>query len=138
MIESATLAREVVDLHRFFEGWFRGELTDDDATFARFATALAPEFRMVSPSGGTIEHAELLVLLRRLHGSRRAEPDFRIEVAELKVRWQDAGRALVAYRERQRWPDRWSDRHTLAAFRPEPTAPLGIAWTDLQETWITS
>ena len=138
MIEAAAVVREIEELHRFFEGWFRGELGDDDRTYARFAAALAPEFRMVFPAGGTIGHADLLVLLRRLHGSRRAEPGFAIAVEDVEVRWTEGPRALARYREQQRWPDRWTDRHTLAAFRAEPSAPLGVAWTDLQETWIAA
>ena len=40
---------EIIELHRFFEKWFNGDLPDNDESFSRFSEVMALEFVIVSP-----------------------------------------------------------------------------------------
>ena len=59
---------EIVELHRFFEGWLGGTLPADEASFNRLTSALAEDFEMVGPDGRLIARAMLLEELRGAAG----------------------------------------------------------------------
>jgi len=43
--------QEVIGLHKFFEQWFKAEITNDKETLNRFHDVLADEFMLIMPSG---------------------------------------------------------------------------------------
>lgn len=127
----ATCRREIEDLHGFFEGWFTGERDD----FERVERALAPGFEMVTPEGARLGRAAILDSVRDSHG-RNDPGEFEIEVRNAE-RLADLGEhALVRYEEHQRTPDGETSRISTALFREDESAPHGVAWVDLHETWL--
>lgn len=119
---------EVAHLHDFFQGWFRGELDDED--FARCEAALAEDFIIVTPGGELIAREELLAALRRHRG--REPDDFTIET--LGRRCQQTNNVhLVTYEERQSGP-----RSTIRLSTAAITKTDGVfAWHSVHETWVT-
>jgi hypothetical protein len=124
--------REVVALHEFFVGWFRGELAE--SAFASCEGAFAPDFRMVTPEGAVHDRAAVVERLRAARG--RFPPDFSIEVIDPAPIWSADGAVLLEYVEQQYRDRRSTRRRSTALFTSEPSAPRGVYWRHLQETWI--
>jgi hypothetical protein len=130
-------AREIVELHGFFEGWFNDEL--DDAAFTRLEQALATDFVMVTPDGRVVERRTLLEGLRGARGAwtgGRDRPGGRIRVENVRAQWIGSGVAVLTYEE-------WQDRDGVArgrlssvVMRPRDDAPNGVEWVHLHETWL--
>ena len=97
-----TLVRdEVVTLHDFIAGWFRGEIADTDGRFETgFAAHLGTEFQNIQPAGVVLSKDDIVTGIRKAHG---ANPDFRITIHDVALREIfDEGTAILAtYLERQ-------------------------------------
>jgi hypothetical protein len=119
---------EVARLHRFFQDWFRGDLTTAD--FAICEDALAPGFEMVSPGGDLIERDEIVAAIRR-HRAREPE-HFSIETVGRSCQRLN-GAHLVTYEERQT-----GARPTIRLSSAVLTqVGAGFVWHRVHETWIT-
>ncbi|MEZ3114569.1 DUF4440 domain-containing protein [Halobaculum sp. MBLA0147] len=132
---AADATREVVRLHEWFQAWFRGEVPASE--FGRVAAALQPTFRMVTPEGVERDREAVLDGVRAGHGEDAdGEPPFVIRVRDTRVRHATSDHCLVTYEEWQRRDGAWTGRRSTALFASEPSAPEGVGWRDLQETWI--
>lgn len=125
---------EVTDLHRFFQEWFRGELEQDDAAFARVERALAPEFRMVDPRATVVSRRDCLARIRAAHATRG--PTSRITIENASASPLADGLWLVRYEEWIKNDDKRTGIRSTAVFRADPAAPRGVAWVNLHETFI--
>ena len=124
--------REVLALHDFFVVWFRPGATAID--FGQCEAALAPDFRMVAPDGKVNDRA---AVLRRLRQARGALPaDFAIVIAAIEPLWQQGDAILLGYVEEQYRSGSITRRRSTALFTAEATAPRGVVWRHLQETWM--
>lgn len=131
--EIAELARnEVVALHAFFVAWFLGQ--DDAPDFATCEHAFAPDFRMVTPDGTVHDLVETLARIRGAHGT--AKPGFRIDILDPRPVWAGDGAVLLEYVEQQYRDGRSTRRRSTGLFIIDPSAPRGVKWRHLQETWI--
>jgi len=135
-----TCAREVRELHRFFEDWFRGRLPATDTAFARFERVMAPGFEIVNPAGETTGRERLLSGLLSAHGRWRDESGAAagtVRVAAVRVRPIGEGLFVVAYEEWQTEGGRERGRRSTAVLRrtDRPT-PLGLEWLVVHETWL--
>lgn len=126
--------REIRELHRFFERWFRGEVQRDDTVFARLVDALAPSFQLISPRGVRDDRDAVLEGVRGAHGKRDA--DFRIRIENVDVRIDAAPLCLVTYEEHQHTEDGWTRRLSSALFQQVPDSPCGVQWLHVHETWL--
>ncbi|HWT96116.1 MAG TPA: hypothetical protein VN229_00820 [Terriglobales bacterium] len=135
--------REVIELHDFFMAWFRPVTVETAALeLRRCDEALAPDFRQIAPDGQV--HARD-PLLQRLAAARGCRPDgFVIEVEDIRPVWQNDAAILLDYVERQycHEPSKAgaasgeTRRRSTAFFTLSTTAPQGVAWRHLQETWL--
>lgn len=126
--------REVVELHDFFESWFRGDLPDADESFARVADVLAPEFALVAPDGSTTGRVELLARLREAHGAR---PGLHIRVDGVTLLLDEETVLVADYEEIQQEPGATpTRRRSTAVFRLRPDAPNELEWVRVHETWV--
>jgi hypothetical protein len=127
---------EVERLHEFFAAWFRGEIAagaDADA----LAPALAADFTFVPPSGREIGRAEVIAKIGGAHGCfADSEPPFRIWIEHARARPLGCGFCLVLYEEWQARPDKSTARVSSALLAYQPTAPGGVIWHHVQETWL--
>jgi len=127
-LSDAAVASEVVELHAFFQAWFRGELAADDAAFAPLAQALGPGFVIISPSGTAMSRAAVLDGVRGAHGSWG--PDDRIWIDAVTIRHRDAETVVATYEEWQRRGGDERGRVSTVVFSAD-----GV-WLHLQETWL--
>jgi hypothetical protein len=127
--------KEIIQLHHFFQDWFNGDLSPTDRSFSRLIDALDPEFKMVTPRGTILERGELLENLRTAHYSHR---EMRIWIENVMVHSQVGDIFIVTYEEWQEIKGRITSRFSSAIFKTCPSAPNGVCWIHLHETWINS
>lgn len=124
--------REIHARHAFFVDWFAGRA--DDAAFDRAAAAFRPDFVRVPPEGNVQDRDAVLAMIR---GARGAIPDgFAIAVEMEAGDTLSEGLVLVRYVERQQTPTGNTARRSSALFVEDASAPEGVAWRYLQETWM--
>lgn len=89
---------EIESLHRFFTGWFRGELPVEG--LSELDARLAPGFINIQPAGRVLTLEELRLSIAGGHG---ANPAFEIEIHDVHVRWScdDESSILATYVELQ-------------------------------------
>lgn len=123
--------REIIELHEFFQSWYRGETRD----FSRVEQALHPDFNLISPKGVVRTREQLLQEIHR-GGGGRAGADFEIWITNCTCRVVEFGLALMTYEEWQRLDDRKAGRLSSALFRVKAETPNGVEWMHLHETWL--
>lgn len=122
--------REVRDRHVFFADWLAGRLAETALDGAM--RGFLPNFRRIAPDGSGMDRAALAAWLAAHRG---AMPEsFAIEIADLRIVLDTSACAAVGYREIQPGQTPPS-RIATALFVPEETAPNGVAWLHVQETW---
>lgn len=124
-------AREIVALHEFFVAWFRPGAAAD---FRACEAAFHPEFQMVTSAGRALGRTQIIQGIQAARG--RFEPDFVIEIRDIRTLWQEGDAALLAYVEQQYRSGRATRRRSSALLLRAPQAPRGILWRHLQETWL--
>jgi hypothetical protein len=125
--------REVVALHAFFEAWLRpatGAALDPHD----FEDCFGPGFRLIGPDGSARTRDAVVGFIHGLRGSRGA--DFRMEVSDFRPVWQAGDAVLLEYVETQYLPGKTTRRQSTALLGRAPSAPRGILWLHLQETWL--
>ena len=125
--------REVAELHRFFQDWFRGELEDTDAVFGRFDSVMAPEFHIVSPPGEITGRDAIVDRLRRAHG---VGAGMTIWVENHRHHLTAGDLAMVMYEEWQTEADQTRGRLSTAVLRRRSDAPNCVEWVHVHETWL--
>lgn len=128
-------ADEVEGLHDFFHDWFVAELPDTDEAYARFVDALAEDFTIITPSGAVSNKEGLIALLRESHGSGK-ERGVKIWIRGFQVRWELGDMVLVNYEEWQELGTTKTGRVSSALLKRDPSAPGGMVWLHLHETWL--
>jgi hypothetical protein len=128
--------REIDALHEFFEGWFNGRIDNSEAEFSRFEGALAPDFTMVTPGAELVQRAALLASLRAAHGSRSARERFRILIQATAGRALSAELAHFTYEEWHESADGQRGRLSSVLFEADASAPGGVRWLFVHETWL--
>ena len=133
MSDVAALARvEVVARHDFFVAWFTGRAAA--AAMGEAARAFAPDMRRIAPDGRVQDAEEVVAMLRAAEGTRG--PSFTIHVDVREARALGQGLALVIYDEHQMLDGTRTARRASALLGLDASAPGGVAWRHLQETWI--
>ncbi len=132
---STACAREIEVLHNFFGQWFRAELPATDAAFARFERVLANDFSLIGPDGEEIGRREILERVRSAHGSWR-EQGFEVWIEDIRPRQAPDGHCLMTYQEWQQGEEATKVRISTVLFRARATAPNGVEWLHLHETWL--
>ncbi|EYD76023.1 hypothetical protein Rumeso_02452 [Rubellimicrobium mesophilum DSM 19309] len=133
MTELEALAlEEVAERHRFFVDWFTGR--GPEMALEECARAFAPDFRRIGPDAREQAADEVVAMLRAARGRRGA--GFVIRVVPRATRDLGGGLALVVYDELQEDGAERTARRASALFAADPSAPGGVVWRHLQETWI--
>jgi len=133
MARQALVQREIVELHDFFQRWFRGEIPDQPSSFARFDQALAAGFEIVTPQGQALSRKRIIEAVRAGHGG---EPDAEIWIDDARLIAEEGQLIVAAYKEWQRRGGETRGRQSTAVFREDPSAPSGLRWLWVHETWL--
>lgn len=122
--------REVDELHRFFEDWLTGAA---EGNLERCESALAKDFEIVWPSGNRMKRHELLDALGDRYGE---SADLQIRIDNFSVRVVGEGLCVATYEEHHRREEGDRGRLSSALFRRRDSAPHGVEWVHVHETWL--
>jgi hypothetical protein len=125
---AAAAGREIEELHQVFVELFTHRSRD----LSRCEAAFATDFEMVSPDGRQLKRHEILASLVNAATGQ----DFRIEIADIRIIFQDDDSVLLQYVEQQYRDGRATRRLSVALLMAEPTAPCKVVWRYLHETWM--
>lgn len=130
---AACAGREVEARHDFFVDWFAG--LAGEADLMRSRTAFDPGFVRIAPDG-TVQ--DLDAVFSMLAARRGSVPAGALQIeTEIETAVALPGDAVqLLYIERQRTPDGPTARRSSALFVADPTAPEGVVWRWLHETWV--
>lgn len=123
---------EIRARHVFFVDWYRGAGPED--AIETCAASFAPDFRIIWPSGGYMDRTPLLEALAAARRSAGAEFEIRIDIDHAVQLSDDL--CLMTFDEHQQTKDGPNSRRGTAVFSRDATAPNGVLWRHLQETWI--
>ncbi|MBN9219821.1 MAG: DUF4440 domain-containing protein [Mesorhizobium sp.] len=129
----ARASAEIVDLHRFFVDWFvaaRAERVD----FGRFEAAMGEGFCMIAPSGAVLDRDAVLDHVRQSRAT--CDDGFAISIEDIRPGWQADGMIVILYIEAQLRGGKRSRRQSSAVFTTSSSAPNGVQWRHLHETWL--
>jgi hypothetical protein len=124
---------EVVALHRFFVEWYN-ERSAPTSNFSRFEGAMGQGFHMIAPDGRILNRAAVIDYVRANRGG--AAGDFKIDIEDIRPCWEGGGTIVVTYVEAQSRAGKHSRRRASALFTTNPSAPGGVEWRHLHETWL--
>jgi len=127
---------EVAALHDGLVAWFRGTV-GEAALDADVGARLHADFEQVQPLGQVLSRAELMRALRPLRGTN---PDFGIEIREVRLLglWPGPGLVLAGYVE-----DQFAARNTIPADNRRRCTcvlerrPGGFLWRHVHETGLS-
>lgn len=126
MAEPCECAAAIADLHDFFAAWYRGEPTADISTLE---SALAADFRLVTPKATVVERAAIVDATRRRHGGF---PNSQIEIKPVACS-RARGLHLSTYEEHQIDDTERSVRLSTAVLS---SVGDGWSWHLVHETWL--
>ncbi|MEM7332724.1 MAG: hypothetical protein AAF490_11580 [Chloroflexota bacterium] len=126
--------QEVVDLHQFFQEWFRADLPQTKTAFSRFAQVMHPTFHIVPPSGSLIPREKIVTGLYEGHGQ---SPHIKIWIEDAQLQYEGEQFLIVTYHEKQENNGEVTDRLSTAVFQPNPDLPNQLSWLHVHETWVT-
>ncbi len=125
----SAVSSEIIELHNVFERWFCGDGPDH---LDRVEAVLAPEFSMVAPGGILVQRSEVMANLEDARGLHQ----IRIKIARQDLIWHSADAVLAGYDEIQHHASFTTRRRSTGLFSRADTAPNGLVWRHLHETWI--
>jgi hypothetical protein len=124
---------EIVALHRFFVEWY-DKATAENADFGLFERAMGPGMQMIPPSGAILDRDAVVNYVRANRGS--LDGGFAIVIDEIRPAWQAADAIAITYIERQERAGIKTSRRASAIFTKSSSAPNGVEWRHLHETWM--
>ncbi len=129
----AQASAEIVDLHRFFVDWFVAARADN-VDFGRFEAVMGEGLTMIAPGGQILDRDAVVEHVR----SSRATCDdgFAISIEDIKPGWRNGDTIVVLYVEAQSRAGKRSRRQSSAVFTTSSSAPNGVEWRHLHETWL--
>ncbi|MEP3036007.1 MAG: hypothetical protein ABJO67_16885, partial [Pseudoruegeria sp.] len=126
------VTKEIVDLHDFFTEWFNGT-ADRDQLEPRFLSRLHQDVQFIPPEGQVMTGAGLKDGFGRGYGSN---PDFRIQIRDVDVRYECGHLVLATYTEWQTGAALSAEANNarVTTVLMEMTCP--VTWLHIQETWL--
>lgn len=126
------VTNEIVDLHDFFTEWFNGT-ADRDQLEPLFLSRMHKDLLFIPPEGQVMTADMLKAGFDRGYGSN---PEFRIAIRDVDVRYERGDLVLATYTEWQRGAalSASSNNARLTTVLMELGEP--VTWLHLQETWL--
>ena len=121
---------EVAELHAVFESYFLGTVDDD---LSRVDAALAPTFTIVSPSGTETSRDQVLAALKAGYNHTAS---LAITTTDYQLLDETDELVIAAYTESHALAEASNHRRSTVVFRRQATAPNGLQWLRVHETWI--
>lgn len=135
-LSARELEREVLEFHRLYCAWLRGEHDDPERVLQeQWIPRCHPQLAFVMPGGSILTFDDLLPIFEEAHGSN---PAFATDVRAFTLLHADRGSALVRFEEWHRGslntprPD--NGRLSSVLFTLEGSER--VRWRHLQQTWL--
>ncbi len=123
---------EIVQLHQFFQDWYRGLLKESG--FARFEQAMHEDFHIIMPNSNLLRRAAIINAVRQQHGS---DPETTLEIRNVRLASIFENTAVFMYEE---WQGSVTQeplgRLSTVLFVLDDSAPNGLIWLHVHETWL--
>jgi len=128
---------EVINLHLFFEQWFKAEVENSEEVYSRLVNVLSDEFMLIMPTGQVSTREELLTQLHSRYGSHKNdEIPYSIWVKNIEGRLEENNLCLVTYEEWGKVQGKITARLSSALFRKKEGTPFGVEWIHVHEVFI--
>jgi len=124
---------EIESLHDFFCGWFAAKVSEAELE-TQFLSRFSNDITLIPPAGIKLGLDDLVNLMRGGYGSN---PNFRIQIRNVTIRYESDSCVLATYEEWQRNalaskpPD--NGRVTTVMFAKEKD---GLIWLHVHENWL--
>ena len=129
--------KEIVDLHRFFETWFKASVEKDKKVFERLSSTLHDKFTLVFPNGQHLGRQAVIDRVFEAHGLESSNPRyFRIWIDKVQCHFEADDRCLMTSEEWHEDNGSISARISSAWFLQKEGLPNNAQWLHLHETWI--
>jgi hypothetical protein len=129
--------KEILELHQFFEAWFKANLDKNEENFGRFSDVLSERFAMVTPSGELLDREDILDNVMRGFGTHKdADSPFRIWIKNVNLILQTDDIAIATYEEWQEAKTQVTARISTAFFQRVEGKPNNMVWLRVHETWM--
>jgi hypothetical protein len=129
--------KEVIELHKFFEEWFKAEMENKDEVFTRLEDALSEEFMLITPTGEISSREQIIMRIKNGYGSRKTdEIPYRLWVQNFECRLMEDNLCLVIYEEWGEVAGKLNARLSSALFRKKDKAINGVEWVHVHEVSI--
>ena len=127
------VTREIEALHEFFVGWFPGVLPESSFE-PEFLNRFAPELVFIPPAGTLLGLSDLASSVR---AGFATNPDFRVQIRNVRVHREIDGHVLATYEEWQRNARASTppDNGRLATVLFRETGER-LEWLHIHETWL--
>jgi hypothetical protein len=126
VIERAVFEIEVRELHSFFERWFAG--TAERAELSRL-DVLDGSFHMIGSDGRLQSVGEIRSAIESAFGRRSM-------LIEIRNVWVHPTAPIGTYEEWQTTGGEVTGRISSAVMKSDRSAPNGLRWMHLHETWL--
>ena len=125
------VTKDIVDLHVFFVDWFTGAASPSDLE-ERFLQRMDPGVTFISPEGETLTRDMLKQGFAQGYGRN---PDFRIQIRDVDVRWERDDLVLATYTEWQIGASGADAKNArISSVLMQMSKPP--VWLHIQETWL--
>ena len=122
--------QEVIDAHHLIGDVLRERDASGDKRL-QLLSRFGPTFTMVAPNGTIFDHRQLVDFFEQQQGSR---PGLTITLSDFILIAEDENNVVVAYKERQDFPDKPSTlRYSTLVFILEQGR---LQWRHLHETFL--
>jgi|GEM_PF-708648 len=123
--------REIIQLHQFFQDWYRG---NDAADFKRFDQALSKGFIIIMPDGRVLGRD---VIIEAVRGQHDSDSQAELEIRDVRLHEVHDSTAVFTYQEWQgRGGEPMRGRLSSVVFAFDDDAPNGLVWLHVHETWL--
>lgn len=129
----AKCKKEVFDLHRYFQDWFRGDIANNSGNQQRLSNSFDPLCELVTPNG-SIDSFD--AINGRFMEAYKVFPDAKVWIDGFVPMSVTEDRVLVKYKEWREIDGVTTVRMSSCLFSKEDTAPNGVKWLYIHETWL--
>jgi hypothetical protein len=133
--EQDQISAEIERLHQFFIDWFNGIVPETQDCFQQFSNATSSDFVIVHPSG---ELDPITKLSPGLYNAYNKRSGLNIKVKNMQIQHKMGDYYLATYEEWQleKGDAEWSGRISTVLLSKNESAPAGLMWHHVHETWL--
>ena len=129
------IQKEIVQIHQYFENWYNGSCSKDDAEFdLNVSNRFCDNFKIVMPDGTLYQKNEILSVIKDGFGTSR---DFKIEIKMISAEAIEKDIFLALYEEWHTEPGSNKEGRIAAVIlKKNDQCLLGFEWVHCHESPI--